>query len=80
MWVRGRKGAESISFDSKLFGNFSEVRYHSRDMTLVDVVYAKSSGFCATGAHTCCRRKVTLLEVNIPQLYECTSLSPPFLG
>ena len=39
MWVRGERGAESVSFDNESFGDFSEVRHHVRDLTLGDLVF-----------------------------------------
>ena len=38
LWVRRGRGAEAISFNNELFGGFSEVWYHVRDVTLGDVV------------------------------------------
>ena len=32
----GGRGAESVSFDDESFGDFSDGRYHVRDLTLVD--------------------------------------------
>ena len=51
---RGR-GSESVSYD-ELFGDFSEVGYHDRDVTLLDKVFCRgvlprSFRFCRTGAH-----------------------------
>ena len=77
VWVRGGKEAESVSFNNKSFGDFSEVRYHVKNMILGDVIFL---GVCGTGAHSCCRRKVTLIERKIPPLHECTSPSPLFKG
>ena len=39
MWVRGEIEAESVSFDNPSFGDFREVGYHVRDVTLGDVVF-----------------------------------------
>ena len=72
IWIRWRIGAESVSFDNESFGDFSEVRYHVRVMTLGYVV------FCGTWAHPCCSRKVILIKEKIPPLHECTSPSPLF--
>ena len=33
------RGAESVLFDDESFGDFNEIRYHIRDMTLGDVVF-----------------------------------------
>ena len=33
MWVRGGRGAESVSSDKELLGDFSKVGYHFRDIT-----------------------------------------------
>ena len=37
MWVKRGRGADD-SFKNESFGSFSEVRYHVRDVTLIDVV------------------------------------------
>ena len=43
MWFRGGRGrlreAETVSFNNKSFGNFNEVRYHARDVTLGNLVF-----------------------------------------
>ena len=39
MWVRGGRRTENVYFNNELFGDFSDVRYHVRDVTLWDVVF-----------------------------------------
>ena len=39
MCVSGGRGAKSVSFDEESFGDFSEVGYHVRDLTLGDVMF-----------------------------------------
>ena len=39
VWVRRGKGTESVSFNNKSVGDFSEVRYHVREVTLRDLVF-----------------------------------------
>ena len=41
MWVRRGREAKGVSFNNESFGDFSEVRYHVRDMTLGDVLCVK---------------------------------------
>ena len=38
LWVRRRRGAEGFSFKNESFGDFSEVKYHVRYVTLGDMV------------------------------------------
>ena len=38
LWVRRGRGVEGVSFNNESFGDFSEVRYHVRDVTLGDVM------------------------------------------
>ena len=42
--------------------DFSEVGYHVRDVTLGMWCFPEKLGFCGTGAHPCCMKKVTLIE------------------
>ena len=39
IWVRKGRGVEAVFFNNESFGDFSEVRYHVRDVTLGDVVF-----------------------------------------
>ena len=39
MWVRGRRGAESVSFIDESFCDFSEFGYNVRGVTLGNVVF-----------------------------------------
>ena len=32
--IRGERGPKDVTFNNELFGDFSEVRYHARDVTL----------------------------------------------
>ena len=45
MWVSGGRGAESFSLDDKSFGDFSQVGYHIRDVTLGDVVFCGGENY-----------------------------------
>ena len=74
MWVREGRGAEGVSFNNDSFGDFSEVRFHVRNVTLGNVV------LCGTGAHPRSRRKVTLIERQFPYFHECTNPRPFFKG
>ena len=38
MWVRGKRGAKSVPFDNESFGDFSEVKYHVRDVMFCEGV------------------------------------------
>ena len=39
MWFNRPREAENISFDDELFGDFGEVGYHDRDVSLDNVVF-----------------------------------------
>ena len=39
MCVRRGRRAEGVSFNNESFGDFSEVKYHVRDVTLGDMVF-----------------------------------------
>ena len=63
MWVRGGRGGKSVSFINESFGDFSEVRYHVRDVTFRVMVFCRGVlNFAEQGFNNqqCCRRKLTL--------------------
>ena len=39
LWVRRERGVKDVSFNNMSFGGFSQVRYHIRDVTLLDMVF-----------------------------------------
>ena len=39
VWVRGGRRPDSVSFDNELFGDFNEILYHVRDLSLGDVLF-----------------------------------------
>ena len=40
MWVRGGRRAETVTFNNETLGDFSEVGYHVKDVTLGDVMFS----------------------------------------
>ena len=52
VWVGGGRGVESVSFNHESFGDFSEVRYHVRDVTFEEFgVLRWCLRFCGIQAH-----------------------------
>ena len=66
MWVRGGRGTESVSFDTESFGDFSNVGYHVRDVTLVVWCFAEQFRIIPGDI-----RNSGALQVHIVDVFSC---------
>ena len=74
------RGAESVSFDDELFGDFSEVGYHDWDVTLGDVVFCGEVMIFRNWGSPALQEEGNPNKANIFPLHDCANPSPPFSG